>query len=56
MESMLNQIQYLAIAFVIFAIFRELICWYWKINEATELLREVRDILRENAARTSIEP
>lgn len=34
------------ISFIIFLILRELVCWYWKINEAIEILRDIRDILR----------
>lgn len=29
-----------------FLVMRELICWYWKINIAVELLTEIRDHLR----------
>lgn len=38
---------YLAIVIVIFLIFRELVCWYWKINASLEVLREIRDLLKE---------
>lgn len=27
----------------IFFICRELICWYWKINEAVELLKAIKE-------------
>ena len=49
-------------SFVTFAIFvciglivvlggREVACWYFKINEANDLLREIRDGLKANAQR-----
>lgn len=40
----------LGIAFLSFVVFREVVCWYWKINEAVELLREIRDSLQRNNA------
>lgn len=33
----------IAIVVALFLIFREIICWYWKMNETTMLLREIRD-------------
>lgn len=38
---MSNLISVLAIAVVIFAICRELMCWYWKINEHLENQRQI---------------
>ena len=38
---------YLAVVIVIFLIFRELVCWYWKINAGLEVLKEIRDLLKE---------
>lgn len=35
----------LAICIVVFLICREIVCWYWKINEQLTLLREIRDLL-----------
>ena len=37
----------LAIAVVIFLVCRELVCWYSKINERINLLREQNELLRE---------
>lgn len=31
---------------VLFLIFRELVCWYWKINKISNLLEEIRDELK----------
>ena len=39
-----------AIAFVIFLILRELMCWYWKINEMISLLQEIKNSLSIIAA------
>lgn len=38
------------ILFIIFLILRELVCWYWKINESVGLLHEIRDLLARNQA------
>ena len=35
----------LVILVVIFLIFREVVCWYWKINQSLGLLTEIRDLL-----------
>jgi len=32
--------------FIIFIICRELTCWYWKINETIEILKDIRDLLK----------
>ena len=32
----------LAIVVVILLVFREVVCWYWKINRMVELLGELR--------------
>ena len=31
-----------------FLICREIVCWYWKINEAVGLLKDIRDLLQSN--------
>jgi hypothetical protein len=33
-------------ALIVFLIARELVCWYWKINETVRLLTEIRDLLK----------
>ena len=35
----------LVITVIIFLVFREYICWYWKINLRVALLVEIRDLL-----------
>jgi len=35
---------------IFFLIIRELPCWYWKINERVELLKEIRDCLKGESA------
>jgi hypothetical protein len=35
-----------ALALLAFLIFRELVCWYWKINQSIALLTEIRDLLK----------
>jgi hypothetical protein len=36
----------LVIVVVIFLVFRELVCWYWKINRMVELLESIDATLR----------
>lgn len=35
-----------AILIVIFLVFREIVCWYWKINRVVELLESIDATLR----------
>ncbi len=46
-----NPISLLVIAIIVFLLFREVICWYWKINRNIALLTEIRDLLagKENS-------
>lgn len=45
----------LAVVIVVFLIVREILCWYWKVNQAVALLTEIRDLLasRSNAPMAS---
>ncbi len=45
----------LAVVIVVFLIVREILCWYWKVNQAVALLTEIRDLLasRSNAPMSS---
>lgn len=45
-----NSIGVLLVLLIVFLIGRELICWYWKVNERTALLTEIRDLLKAQAA------
>jgi hypothetical protein len=36
----------LGIIVVLFLLFREVVCWYWKINRRLEMLTEIRDLLK----------
>lgn len=36
----------LAVLVLIFLICRQVVCWYWKINEAVALLRDIRQELK----------
>ena len=38
---------FLIIILIIFWAGREVVCWYWKINEGLQLLTEIRNLLRE---------
>lgn len=44
-DSFFGIILAIGILFVIFLVIREIICWYWKINEGIELLRSINDKL-----------
>ena len=44
--AMLGSLLVVAVVLVvIFLVFREVICWYWKINRSVALLTEIRDLL-----------
>src|SRR6056297_289607 len=47
-------ITFLIIA-VIFLILREVMCWYWKINESISLLKEIRDLLKNNQKLSNVD-
>jgi len=36
----------LLVLFVIFLVCREIVCWYWKMNETVKLLKQIRDELQ----------
>lgn len=36
----------LLVILVVFLILREVVCWYWKINETLSILKEIRDLLK----------
>ncbi len=40
----------LVIAIIVFLVFREVVCWYWKINKTVDLLTEIRDLLAHRSA------
>jgi hypothetical protein len=39
----------LVIVIAIFLVFREVVCWYWKINRMVELLESIDATLRSRA-------
>ncbi len=39
----------LVIIIVVFLILREVVCWYWKINETLSVLKEIRDSLKDQS-------
>jgi hypothetical protein len=45
-EFFTNMLMVSASLLVLFLLFREVICWYWKINRHITLLTEIRDLLR----------
>jgi hypothetical protein len=49
---------FVVITIVIFLVCRELVCWYWKINQNIALLTEIRELLKNqaSAAQTSLQP
>lgn len=40
----------IVVTIIVFLIFREIICWYWKINRNVELLTEIRGETNRNVA------
>lgn len=43
----------IVVVLVIFFVARELICWYWKINQTVALLTEIRDLLKAETSRST---
>lgn len=43
----------IVVVLVVFFIARELICWYWKINQTVALLTEIRDLLKDETSRST---
>ena len=39
---------------VVFLILREVVCWYWKINETLSVLKEIRDLLKGGSSAEKI--
>lgn len=46
---------FLVIIIVIFLICREIVCWYWKINETLSVLKEIRDLLKHSSLASNTE-
>jgi lysine/ornithine N-monooxygenase len=44
-DPLTSIILYVIITIVITLIFREIVCWYWKINEMLSVLKQIRDLL-----------
>ncbi|TAK63639.1 MAG: hypothetical protein EPO24_04005 [Bacteroidetes bacterium] len=44
---------YLLVGIGIFFLMREVVCWYWKVNETNSLLREILTELRKGNATIS---
>jgi len=40
---------FILVSILIFLICREIVCWYFKINERVALLKEIRDLLTKKA-------
>lgn len=40
---------FVLVMIVIFLVCRELICWYWKINETIAVLTDIRSLLQQQA-------
>lgn len=53
--EIVHVITILVIAIVLFLIFREIVCWYWKINQFVKLLEEIRDLLRSLPGQLSLD-
>ena len=45
---------FLLFLIIVLLIFREIVCWYWKINHSVALLTEIRDLLRNSIPATNL--
>ena len=47
---------FLFVCVILFLLFREYFCWYFKINERVDLLKQIRDqLVKQNQANPAIE-
>ena len=47
-QGLLNLMMVVLISLVIFLICREIVCWYFKMNEVVNLLKEIKTALQNN--------
>lgn len=47
-QAFLNLMVVILVSLVIFLVCREIVCWYFKMNEVVSLLKEIKDVLRNN--------
>ena len=45
MEQIISSVTFIAIAIVLFIVFREVIMWYYKINERVKLQKDTNELL-----------
>ena len=53
---MINILVYIALSLIGFLIIRELVTWYFKLNEIVSLLREIRDNTKSRNLSSSSDP
>jgi hypothetical protein len=53
-NAIVSLVVVLIILAVIFLIFREFFCWYWKINERIAILNDIKKLLQNAEMSTSI--
>lgn len=46
MSALMDLIVILVVWLVVLLICREIVCWYWKMNETVKVLKEIRDLLK----------
>ncbi|KXK20463.1 MAG: hypothetical protein UZ15_CFX003001688 [Chloroflexi bacterium OLB15] len=52
-DVIVSLLTYAVVAFIIFLILRELVCWYWKINEMITLQKRIITLLETLTKDTS---
>ncbi len=55
-ETIIPLISFLFILIIVFLILREVVCWYWKINESLSVLKEIRDLLKVSQDSSKVNP
>jgi hypothetical protein len=53
MVSFVGLIMLLGLAIALFLLFRAIVLWYWRVNEAVELLKSIDEKLGRMASRAS---
>lgn len=56
MEVVLGSLAVIAVVVVVFLILRELMLWYWRINESLSVLKEIRDLLEAQQKKSTKQP
>jgi len=52
----LDFLKTIGITLILFLLFREIVTWYWKLNEIVNLLKEIRENTRKEEIKEGVIP